>query len=114
MPLSINPSLSALRAFGKKQQVSANNIANSGSDGFKKSRLQMEESSNGGVTARTQPVNSPGVMVNQPDGSLSELSNVDLPGETVEMINTRHGYEANLKALQTDQEIEDKLLDLLG
>ena len=114
MPLSVNTNLSALNALTTRQDVTANNIANSDSKEFKKSTAILEEGATGTVSARTQRVNTPGVMINQPDGSLEELSNVDLGQELVEMIPTRHGYQANLKALQVNQEMEDNVLDLIG
>ncbi len=114
MTVSINTSVSALHALGKKQHVSANNVANSASDGFKKSRVVLEEGEQGLVTARTQAVNTPGTMLNQPDGSLKETSNVDLAGEITGMIPTTHAYQANLKALQTNVEMDKSTLDLIG
>jgi len=114
MTLSINTSISALNALGKKQATSANNIANSESEGFKKSRVVFEEGEKGTVTAKTQVVNTPGTMINRPDGSLKESSNVDLLNEVTAMIPTKHAYQANLKALQATAEMEKNTLDLIG
>ncbi len=114
MPLSINNSISALNALGTKQAVTANNIANVDSTEFKKSRAVLEEGSNEAVATRVQQINSPGVMINRPDGSLEELSNVDLGKELTAMIPTQRNYEANLKALQVEGEMEDSVIDLLG
>lgn len=114
MSSAINTSISALMALGKKQAVTANNIANSESRGFKKSQTVLEEGRNGAVTAQTQPVTTPGTKILQPDGALEEQSNVDLVAETVSMIPTQHAYQANLKALQTSAEMEDSTLDLIG
>jgi flagellar basal body rod protein FlgG len=114
MTLSIHASMSALNALGKRQATSANNIANSDSDGFKKSRVVLEEGEKGTVTAKTQVVNTPGTMINQPDGSLKEASNVDLVTEVTTMIPTKHAYQANLKAMQTTAEMEKNTLDLIG
>ncbi len=114
MSLSINTNISALQALGKKQGVTANNIANSETAGFKKSQAVLETEKNGAVTAKIQPVNTPGTMINQPDGSLQEISNVDLAQEITAMIPTKHAYEANLKALKTTAEMEDNVLDLIG
>ena len=47
-------------------------------------------------------------------GSLEELSNVDLGEELTSMIPTRHNYEANIKALKANQDMEDQVLDLIG
>ena len=114
MPLSVNNNISALNALATKQAVSSNNVANVESSKFKKSQAVLEEGQTGAVTAKVQPVNTPGVMINQPDGSVEELSNVDLGQELVGMIPTQRGYEANLKALQTNGEMEDTVLDLIG
>ncbi|MCD6580478.1 MAG: hypothetical protein J7K90_01640 [Desulfuromusa sp.] len=114
MSLSINSSVSALHALGTKQSVTANNIANSETKEFKKSTTIMEESSNGAVSTKIQPVNTPGTMINLPDGSLEEMSNVDLIQETTDMITTRQAYEANLKALKISTSMEDTVLDLIG
>ncbi len=114
MTLSIHTNISALNALGKQQATSANNIANSQSEGFKKSRLVLEEGEKGTVTAKNQVVNTPGTMINQPDGSLTESSNVDLAAEVTGMIPTKHAYQANLKTLQTTAEMEKAALDLIG
>ncbi|MDA3901857.1 MAG: flagellar basal body protein [Desulfuromusa sp.] len=113
MPLSVN-NISALNALSTKQSVTANNIANSETKEFKKSTTVLEEGLSGAVSTKIQPVNTPGTMVNQPDGSLEEMSNVDLIQETTDMITTRHAYEANLKALKININMEDAVLDLIG
>ena len=114
MPLSINNNFSALKALGTRQAVTANNIANVDSAEFKKSRAVLAEGSNGAVSTQLQQINSPGVMINQPDGSLEELSNVDLGKELTDMFPTQRNYEANLKALQVEGEMEDSVIDLIG
>jgi len=114
MPLSVNNNISALNALATKQAVSSNNIANVESSEFKKSTTVLEEGQNGTVSAKVQAVNTPGVMINQPDGSMEELSNVDLGQELTGMIPTQRNYQANLKALQTQGEMEDNVLNLIG
>lgn len=114
MSLSINNNISALRALGQKQATTANNIANAETREFKKSRTVLEEGEKGAVTAKNQVVNTPGTVINQADGSLEELSNVDLVEEVTGMIPTKHAYEANLKAIQATAEMEEKTLDLIG
>lgn len=59
MTLTMNSSMSALNALGKRQTTSANNIAKSESDGFKKSRVVLAEGEKGTVTAKSQVVNTP-------------------------------------------------------
>lgn len=114
MSLSVNSSISALYALGNKHAVGANNVANSLSGGFKKSRTILQESEPGGITARTQVVNTPGVIMPQADGTLTEGSNVDLAGEVTASLPIKHAYSANLKALQTIDRMEKTTLDLMG
>lgn len=114
MSLSINSNISALNALGRKQATTANNIANSESKEFKKSQTILEEGNNGEVTTKTQAVNTPGTMINQADGSIEEMSNVEIAEEITSMIPTKHAYKANLKALQAQAEMEDSTLDLIG
>ena len=114
MGLSVNNSVSALNALSVRQSVTANNIANSESKEFKKSVAILEEDANGAVSVTTQKINTPGTMTQQPDGTLEELSNVDIVQEVTDMIPTKHAYEANLQALKTTAEMEDSVLDLLG
>ncbi len=109
-----NNNISALKALGSRQAVTANNIANSETQEFKKSVAVLEEGRNGAVSVKTQQINTSGTMLQQPDGTLEEMSNVDLAQEVVSMIPTKHAYEANLKALQVDSEMEDSVLDLIG
>ena len=114
MSPSINNSISALNALSTKQSVTANNIANSETKEFKRSATVLEEGSDGSVSTKIQSVNTPGTMIQQADGTLEEMSNVDLIQETTDMITTRHAYEANLKALKISTEMEDTVLDMIG
>ena len=114
MSFTINSNISALQALGKKQAVTANNIANADSKDFKKSRVILEENEHGTVAVKGQQVNTPGVMSNATDGSLEELTNDDLGQELTDMIPTQRGYEANLKALQTQGAMQDSIIDLIG
>ncbi len=87
-------SSSALAAYGTKQAVTANNIANISSTNFQASNTVMTENKGGGVAATVQ------------QGSDS----VDISKEAVDMMVTSNGYGANLKALQaSDQMTKDAL-----
>lgn len=107
--------LSALRAFGTKTHSNANNVANSNTDGFKKTRVTLAETEPQGVKANVDKVNTPGPSVYQEtnNGSeLVELSNVDLAEELTDSnMNTRF-YQANLKTIQTVDEMTESLLDI--
>ncbi len=114
---SVYPALSALSAFQNKMDVTANNVANVNTDGFKKSRTNMQEASTGGVTASIQQIDTPGI-VREIIGSEGieevESSNVDLAEELPEMISTKTAYSANIKTVQTQDEMLGSLLDIIG
>ncbi len=112
---SINSNLSALVAFGKKMGVTSNNIANVNTDGFKKSRVILNEGHSGEVRAAIEQVDTPGPIHTVIEDGLAmekELSNVDLTQEIPEMIPTKRAYEANLKAIKTLDEMMGALIDL--
>ena len=114
----LSASISAITAFSKKMRVTANNIANVNTDGFKKSRTTLEEAPSGdGVRANVSVVNTPGYMkIVEQDDTLQEVetSNVDLAEEIPDTISTEVGYKANLKIIRTMDEMIGSLLDTIG
>jgi flagellar hook protein FlgE len=107
--------LTALQAFGTKIQSSANNIANANTDGFKKTRVTMAELQPQGVRADVDQVTTAGTSVFQetsggPD--LVELSNVELSSEIPEMNLSSQFYKANLKTIETVNDMTGSLLDI--
>ena len=114
---SIHSSLSALHAFEKKQESIADNTANVNTDGFKKTRVTFQSESVGTVAPQISKVDSDGPMVYEQtaDGYLPvEKSNVEIAEEIPRaMVNTR-SYEANLKTIQTADEMMGSLLDVRG
>ena len=107
-------STSAMAAFGTQMNVTANNIANVNTDGFKRSRTVMEEAPGQGVNARVEKINTPGPLVQQSieEGGVKELSNVDLAQEITSTIPAQRGYEANLKMAMTKDEILGTMIDM--
>ena len=111
----IGSTLSGLEAHKKKLNVTANNIANIITDGFKKSRVVFHEGTHGGVEVDVQKINTPGNPIDYEDGEQvihTETSNVDYAEEAVNMIIAQRGFEANLKVLQTEDEILGSILDI--
>jgi flagellar hook protein FlgE len=88
---------SALSAYGIRLAVTANNIANLNTENFKASDTVFEERKGGGVTA----------SVRQGEDS------VEISKEAVEMLETKNGYEANLKSLTVNDRMEKDLLDMM-
>lgn len=113
----VGSTLTALNAYRKKMDVTANNIANVTTDEFKKSRVTMSENQNGGVSAIVDRVDTPGIekeTIRNDQIVLTESSNVDLAEELTEMIPTRTIYSANLKTLKTRNEMLGSLLDTMS
>ena len=117
MIISVRNSLASLEAIGKKLGVTADNIANYESEGFKKNRALIVEGQKGDVVVEIQKVNSPGPRVtDNVDGKPveRELSNVDLAEEIPQTISLQRGHEANIKAIETQEEMLGSLLDIVG
>jgi flagellar basal-body rod protein FlgC len=97
--------------------VTANNIANVNTDEFKKSRVNLQEDSNGGVSAQVQQINTPGLPKEVQRGDRIEQvesSNVDLAEELTEMIPTQAFYKANIQSVRTSDKMLGSLLDIMG
>ena len=114
---SVQSNLSALRAFGEKTAVTANNVANVESEGFKKSRALLKEGAGGNVEVDILGIETPGegkIEVTEDEIKERERSNVDLAEELTETILTRSGYEANAAVVRTRDETLGTLLDILS
>ncbi len=117
MAAPINGSISALQAFSKQMLVSANNVANVNSVGFKKSRAVISQGQNGDVKTDTVQIDTRGPLIEDPagtDGELIELSNTDVAEEFMVQIMAQHGYEANAKSIKTYDEMLGTILDIVG
>jgi flagellar basal body rod protein FlgG len=112
---AIYPALSALRAFGEKLGVTANNIANISTNGFKKSRVLLEEAPSSGVNVSIRRVETPGALLlpDRDTGEPQESSNVAVEEEMVNLITTKQAYTANLKMIKAQDETLGTLLDIL-
>ncbi len=114
---SASSSLSALKAFGQKMQVTSDNVANWQSDEFKKSQVVFTEGENSNVKVDIQKVETSGPIIAEiQDGEMveKELSNVELAEEIPQTMVSQRGYEANLKTIQVQDEVMDSLIDIVG
>lgn len=117
MSFNVNTSVSALQAFSRQIQASANNVANVQSDNFKSQRVINAEGQKDHVGIVISRDESPGPLVEDPlktDGSLKELSNTDIARELVTQISAQRGFEANAKTIQTYDETIGSLIDIIG
>jgi flagellar hook protein FlgE len=116
MSEAIHTALSALRANLSKLDVTANNLANANTLDFKKSRASLEETAPAGVKVTLTRIETPGTPL-PPDEILREgreMSNVSVEEELVDLITTRHAFAANVKTIQTEDEMQGTLLDILA
>ncbi|HET98164.1 MAG TPA: flagellar biosynthesis protein FlgC [Desulfurivibrio alkaliphilus] len=116
MVSGIHSALSGLLALQKKTAATAHNTANVNTDGYKKVRVTLAETTPpGGVEARAEVVATPGPLVQEQTAAgpeLVEKSNVDLAEELPNLMLSRRYYQANLKVVQTEDERLGSLLDI--
>ncbi|MCP9448174.1 MAG: flagellar basal body protein [Nitrospira sp.] len=111
---AIYTALSGLTAFAQQLNVSAYNLANLNTDNFKRSETQFVEARSGGVFPVIQHDNSPGptVLRHSPQGMVPiELSNVDIAMEFVNQMVAQRGFEANLRTMNTADDMVGSILD---
>ena len=107
-------SVSGIQAALKLQSVSANNIANSSTDGFKSDVAVVEAEDNGGVKVTITKNTEPGVVHDRGDGAEIESSNVDIASEITNQISSKSFLQANVAAIKTTDEMLGSLLDILA
>lgn len=120
MDLSAASALSGLQAAQKRFEVSASNVVNSRTEGYLPQRVQTVASAQGGTRAVTVPVKPASVPVFDFDeaadenGGVEERPNVALEGEIVEQKLARRAFEANLRLIETADEMSRTLLDTVA
>jgi flagellar basal body rod protein FlgG len=116
MSSPIYPALSALRAFAEKLGVTANNVANMNTEGFKKTRTLLQEASPSGVTVSLSRIETPGAPLppEQTTQAGRESSNVEIEEELVDLLTTKHAYAANLNTVKAEDEMIGTLLDIVN
>ena len=90
--------ISALYAGGIRLAVTANNVANMNTGGFKPSAVVQEEGKAGGVVVSAIKEQGP--------------EEVDLSREAVELMITEAGFKAGIKVLQTDDEMSKAIFNI--
>lgn len=110
--------LAALQAIQTKTGSIANNVANVNSDAYKKTRVTLQEGApQQGPTVNIEKIQTPGPLVYEQTNNgreLVEKSNVELTEELPEMMISKRVYQANLKTIQTEDEMLGMLLDIKG
>jgi len=112
---AIQSALSGLTGFSTQVAVTAHNMANVTTDGFKKSRTELIAVESGGVRSVIQKDETAGptILNNTGYGPVQlELSNVDLAEEAVNQIIGQRGFEANIQTVKTADEMLGTILDI--
>lgn len=107
----MDTNLSALSSFGTAQQVSANNIANMNTDGFKASSVHLESGpqDQGVRVSSIQESTNAGPIIDGVEGS-----NTDVATEMVDMMKTGHAYSANAAVIRGSEEMTGYLLNMIA
>jgi len=113
MSISSTSSVSGIQAAFGMLGVSAHNIANVNTNGFKKQTSTLHEGENGGVTHTVGKSTDPGTLFQDGSGNMVESSNVDISEEIVSQIGAKHYLTANLNALKVANDVQKSLLDIL-
>jgi flagellar hook protein FlgE len=101
--------LSGLQAAELRLGVSAHNVANALTEGFRPSRVEAREAPEGGVVACAVAPNDPAVEA-RIDGAV--LTGVDLAGEMVAQMLASASFRANLATLRAADEMTAALVDV--
>jgi flagellar hook protein FlgE len=115
--MSLEISASGMRLATVRQRVTANNIANISTPGFKAARVQATEHASAGVRVGSIGQDStPGLPlpVSFDGGPPLEGSNVDLTTESVGLFQNRGLFQANASAFRVQADLLGELLDLNG
>ena len=123
---------SGLRAQSRRLAVSADNVANVSSlgvhpdpelakpEGFAPQRTVFSSQAGGGVAASSAPITPAAFLSYQPDhpdadpDGMVPLPNVSLEQETVEQILALRLFQANVKTIQTQDQMLGALLDIVS
>ena len=100
----ISAGLSGLQAAGQGVAVTANNVANINSTGYRAKSLELAEQAQGGVAAE-------GLTASQ-EPTAPGGSNVDLGTEAVNLKTEGFAYQANVKFLKVQEDMLGSALDL--
>ncbi len=123
---AISSASSALGALSTSMAVTANNVANADTDGYKSQEANLTTGPGGqGVeVASVSGGDSPGGLnpakvsaydeagVYEPSAGLVEMSNVDLVRQSVNMVEASRAFEANVAVIRTADDMAGTLLDM--
>jgi len=119
--MDLNISVSGMSAAARRLAVTANNIANVNTPGYRAIHAQAVAARNGGVRVETVPrdaLPAPAEWTSPPAGmdllepGLRPGSNVDLATEEVNTLLDAQAFQANVNALRAQETMLGELFDL--
>jgi flagellar basal body rod protein FlgG len=114
MSLSFNSSISGIRAATDMLNVSAHNIANINTDGYKKQHVNLRGNDGNGVIADITESTEAGPLYKDTRGDTVETSNVNYIEEVVTQIKARHLLSANAAAIKYTNEAQESIMDIIA
>lgn len=115
MITSLESARTGLQGFERSITVAAHNLANIRTDGFQPSRINFSEASTGGVATHVVPDLSRGSTLAHDtlhDHSRIEQSAMESGEDILDLLLGRRGFEANLKSIQTADNILGTVVNL--
>ena len=109
-----NAALYGLQAASLQLRVSANNIANSDTDGYQKQQVTTQAGTYG-VEVKVEKigaVDNQSASVNNRESTIDQSSSVDLTEELIEMKAAKSLFAVNAKTLQTQENMLGRILDI--
>ena len=114
MSLSFNSSVSGIRAALDMQSVSANNIANSNTEGYKKEHVNLSQDQQGQVAVNITESSKTSSFYKNIEGHVVEKSKVNFCEEIVVQIKAKNLLSANIAAIKRTDEGEKNLIDIMA
>ncbi len=124
--MSIDTSMQAMGAMSVSMNVTANNVANVDTEGFKSSRVDLEEGADGGVRVsdiRQSSAQGPMVPTEKLERDSAgrtaavpeyvEGSNTDLVREFTNMTVTQEAFSANAAMTRSWDQMSGNLVDMV-
>ena len=109
----VSSSISGITAALQMQEVSAHNVTNANTDGYKSSVASAKETKTGGVKVTISKSTQPGPVYDKGYGKEAVHSNVDYARERVNQISARTLFAANVASLKTYQEMSETIVDIM-
>ena len=114
MPITFDSSISGIRAAIDMLDVSANNIANINSEGYKKQHVNLSQDQHGQVAVNITESSKANSFYKTVEGDVVEESKVNFFKEIVVQIKAKNLLYANLAAIKRADEAQKSLMDIMA